>query len=80
LLMRAPDVIVEVRAAGLLEQREVVAERGIWSALAGLPAVRNNRIHFLTGQYLVVPGPRLAQATEAFARVLHPEAFGVGPR
>lgn len=73
LLTRAPDVVLEVRAAGLLEEREVAAERAIWSALPGLPAVRNGRVHVLTGQYLVVPGPRMAQATEAFARALHPE-------
>jgi iron complex transport system substrate-binding protein len=53
----------------------VAAERGIWSALASLPAVRSGRIHFLSGDYLVVPGPRLAQGAEAFARALHPEVF-----
>jgi iron complex transport system substrate-binding protein len=47
----------------------------VWSALSSLPAVRNNRVQVLTGQYLVVPGPRIAEATEALARTLHPEAF-----
>jgi iron complex transport system substrate-binding protein len=75
LLARAPEVILEVRAAGLLEVREVAQEQGVWSALSSVPAVRDGRIHFLTGDYLVVPGPRLAQATETFARTLHPEAF-----
>ncbi len=75
LLTRAPDVILEVRAAGLLEQGEVARERGVWSALPGLPAVRNQRVHLLSGGYLLVPGPRLADATEAFARALHPDAF-----
>ena len=72
LISRAPDVILEVRAAGLLETREVAQEQGVWSALSSLPAVRNRRVHFMTGDYLVVPGPRLAQATEAFARAIHP--------
>jgi iron complex transport system substrate-binding protein len=75
ILARAPDVILEVRAEGLIAEREVAQERGVWSALSSLPAVRNKRIHFMAGDYLVVPGPRFAQATEAFARVLHPEAF-----
>jgi iron complex transport system substrate-binding protein len=74
LLARAPDVILEVRAIGLIDKSEA-AERGLWSTLSSIPAVRNQRIHLITGDYLVVPGPRLAMATEAFAQVLHPEAF-----
>lgn len=74
-LARAPEVILEVRAEGLIADAEVVNEQQVWSVLASVPAVRNRRIHFLSGDYLVVPGPRFAQATEAFARVLHPGAF-----
>ena len=75
ILARAPDVILEVRAEGLIAAREVVGESEVWSALASVPAVRNRRIHFLSGDYLVVPGPRFAAATAALARVLHPDAF-----
>jgi iron complex transport system substrate-binding protein len=75
LLARAPDVIIEVRARGLLDPRETEAERGTWSTLSSLPAVRNDRVYLLNGQYLVVPGPRLTEATETLARTLHPEAF-----
>jgi iron complex transport system substrate-binding protein len=74
ILARAPEVILEVRAEGLIAEREVAGERGVWSALSAVPAVRNGRIHFLSGDYLVVPGPRFAGATAALARVLHPEA------
>ena len=74
LLARAPNVILEVRAAGLIEKTPAV-ERGAWGALSSIPAVRNRRVHLLAGDYLVVPGPRLATATEAFARALHPGAF-----
>jgi iron complex transport system substrate-binding protein len=74
-LARAPEIILEVRAAGLIADREVADERQVWTALASVPAVRTGRIHFLSGDYFVVPGPRFTQATEALARVLHPEAF-----
>jgi iron complex transport system substrate-binding protein len=73
LISRAPDVVLEVRTAGLLEEREVAQEQSVWSALSSLPAVRNKRVQFLVGDYLVVPGPRLAQATAAFARAIHPD-------
>jgi iron complex transport system substrate-binding protein len=75
LLTRAPQVILEVRAEGLIQPSAVASERNVWSTLASLPAVRDGRIHFLSGSQLVVPGPRLVQGAEEFARVLHPEVF-----
>ena len=74
MLTRAAEVILEVRAAGLIEKTPS-PEPDAWSALSSIPAVRNKRVHLLTGDYLVVPGPRLAAATEAYARALHPDAF-----
>jgi len=88
LLTIAPDVILEVRATGLIEgvrPLESTRSKGsdprieAWSMLSSVPAIRNRRIFFLTGDQFVVPGPRLAQATEALARVLHPDAF-IGDR
>jgi iron complex transport system substrate-binding protein len=73
-LTRAPQVIVELRA-NPLTTAQVAAERRAWSPLASVPAVRNNTIHFLTGDYYFVPGPRVAMAAEGLARTLHPEAF-----
>jgi iron complex transport system substrate-binding protein len=72
LISRAPDVIVEIRAN---PPANIDAERRAWLTLTTVPAVRNGRVHFLAGEYLVVPGPRVAQGVEAFARALHPEAF-----
>jgi iron complex transport system substrate-binding protein len=75
ILARAPDVILEVRATGLLASADVTEARRAWSALASVPAVRNSRIHILNGEHLVVPGPRVVKGTDAFARALHPDAF-----
>jgi len=74
ILARAPEAILEVRVSDL-SPAELAKERGPWATLSALPAVKNGRVHILTGQYLVVPGPRVGQATEAIARTLHPEAF-----
>lgn len=80
LLDRAPEVIIEVRARGLVEPGEVRKEQAVWWALSSLPAVRTGRIHLLSGDYLVIPGPRLARAAETLSRVLHPAAWRAGPR
>ena len=81
LLTRAPQVILEVRAEGLIQPAAAATDRAVWNALPALPAVRDGRIQFLSGSHLVVPGPRLVQGAEDFARVLHPEVFaGRGSR
>jgi iron complex transport system substrate-binding protein len=75
ILARAPEVIIEIHASGLIAPGEAAAEQNVWSALASIPAVRSKRVHLLNEEYLVVPGPRLALATETFARLLHPGVF-----
>jgi iron complex transport system substrate-binding protein len=75
MLARAPEVILEVRATGLLAATDVAQAKRVWGALAAVPAVKQGRIEILTGEHLVVPGPRVVQATDAFARALHPEVF-----
>jgi iron complex transport system substrate-binding protein len=75
LLTRAPEAIVEVNANKPLTPPQIAAERRVWAPLASIPAVRNGRIYFLTADYLMSPGPRVALAAEALARVLHPDAF-----
>jgi iron complex transport system substrate-binding protein len=75
ILTRAPEVILEVYGGSSLNEPEIARERAVWKTLSSIPAVREGRIYILTGQELVVPGPRIAQAAERFARVLHPDAF-----
>lgn len=75
MLARAPEVILEVRATGLLAAADVAQAKRVWGALASVPAVKQGRIEILTGEHLVVPGPRVVHGTEAFARALHPDAF-----
>jgi iron complex transport system substrate-binding protein len=75
LLTRAPEVIVEIRANSIANAEEERRDHTVWNALASLPAVRQKRVYFLSGDQLVVPGPRLADGVELIARALHPDAF-----
>ena len=75
LLARAPEVILDLFYSRPLNAVELQQEREAWRPLGSIPAVRNGRIHLLVGDYLVVPGPRIAAAAEAFAQAIHPEAF-----
>jgi iron complex transport system substrate-binding protein len=68
-----PEVIVELQP-GDGRTRERQADEA-WQALASVPAVRNHRVYVLVGDEFVVPGPRVVEAAERIARVVHPEAF-----
>jgi iron complex transport system substrate-binding protein len=73
-LARAPEVILELRSGDItpdLRQKEIA----VWQALPAVPAVRSGRIAIINDPRTMIPGPRVADATELLARALHPEAF-----
>lgn len=72
-IARAPEVIIEVHYGTSLQGLQADRERRVWSALPSVPAVRTGRIHLLSGDEFVVPGPRVAVAAQRFAEALHPE-------
>jgi iron complex transport system substrate-binding protein len=72
-LTRAPEVIVELHYARAGQSSE--ADRRAWDALPSVPAVRNHRIYVLEGEDFVIPGPRIAAATERLSKILHPEVW-----
>jgi iron complex transport system substrate-binding protein len=71
ILARAPQVIVELRGDPV-DTATVSKELRVWDALASVPAVRNKRVHILADPRTVIPGPRVAEAVEVLAKVLHP--------
>ena len=75
ILAAAPEVILEIRNTGAFDGGALARERAVWERLSTLPAVEADEIHFLSGGEYVVPGPRVLQAIEQLARVLHPAAF-----
>jgi iron complex transport system substrate-binding protein len=75
LLTRAPEVILDLFYSRAMKPDELQQERNAWQQLGSIPAVRNGRVYSLVGDYLVVPGPRIAEAAEAFARAIHPDVF-----
>jgi iron complex transport system substrate-binding protein len=51
------------------------ANANVAAALKRSPAVLNDRVYKINGDYLSRPGPRLIDGLEAIAHALHPEAF-----
>ncbi|MDO8836578.1 MAG: hypothetical protein Q7V01_13335, partial [Vicinamibacterales bacterium] len=73
-LVRAPDVIIELRYSGTGTDGELERERLVWAGLPGVPAVRARRVHVLFGGEFVIPGPRVVRTAAMFADIIHPPA------
>jgi iron complex transport system substrate-binding protein len=71
ILARAPDVILELRPEEIPDGQPMKDELASWSRLASVPAVRNQRVHFISGHAVTVPGPRVAESVERMAKALH---------
>lgn len=74
LLRRAPEVVLELHAAEPAGDYPN-GDLNVWNTLASIPAVRDRRVHSVVGDFVVIPGPRLADGAEAIARALHPDTF-----
>jgi iron complex transport system substrate-binding protein len=77
LLARAPEVVLDLHygASEPVDRARAQKDAAVWQTVSSIPAVRNKRVIPLYGDQFVVPGPRIADAAEAMAHMLHPEAF-----
>jgi iron complex transport system substrate-binding protein len=74
-LARAPEVILELHDGPRFSESQVAATLALWQRLPAVPAVSDKRVTVISGDGLVVPGPRVAAAAEQLARALQPGAF-----
>jgi iron complex transport system substrate-binding protein len=72
LLARDPEVVIELRPQPDMTDAERARAASEWKALRSLRAAREGRVHVLTEEYLMTPGPRVWMTAEALARALHP--------
>lgn len=73
ILAARPEVIVDLQYGRALGPEQIDRERAAWKSLEAVPAVRGGKVAILVGNEFVVPGPRLVQAAEAIADVIHPQ-------
>ncbi|HEX7486421.1 MAG TPA: helical backbone metal receptor [Vicinamibacterales bacterium] len=72
ILAAAPEVIIDLHYGRTLSPEQIDLERAAWKTLPAVPAVHEGRVALLVGDEFVVPGPRLVDAAEAIADVIHP--------
>jgi iron complex transport system substrate-binding protein len=71
ILRSDPEIIVLAADAYSSKPGDVVLRQG-WSIIA---AVKNNRIFTIDPNLINRPGPRVGEAAEAYAKLVHPELF-----
>lgn len=75
-IRRDPEVILAPDRHGEPVSAGELARRPGWEVIS---AVRRGRVHTVDGDLVSRPGPRLVEALETVARLLHPERFPGSP-
>lgn len=75
-LRRDPEVILAPDYHGDPLSAEELAARAGWETMS---AVRRGRVYTIDGDLVSRPGPRLVEALEIVARLLHPDRFPAAP-
>ncbi|HEV8229997.1 MAG TPA: helical backbone metal receptor [Candidatus Limnocylindria bacterium] len=71
-IVRSDPELIVLAAAEYSAKPEQVAARTGWSSIS---AVKNKRIVTIAPNLINRPGPRVGEAVEAYARLVHPELF-----
>lgn len=76
ILRRQPEAIIELEPGTTISPSQRTRMIAQWAELGTIPAVANNRIHFITDDYVMIPGPRVPLLAKRFAEILHPDLAG----
>src|SRR5258706_706616 len=71
-ILRSDPEIIVLAADAYSAKPDQVAARAGWSAIS---AVKNKRIGSIAPNLINPPGPRVGEAADAYARIVHPELF-----
>ena len=71
-ILRADPEVIVLAAADYSAKPDEVAARAGWSAIT---AVKNERFGAIAPNLINRPGPRVGDAAEAYARIVHPELY-----
>ena len=71
-ILRGDPEIIVLAAAEYSAKPDQVAARAGWSVIS---AVKNKRIVTIAANLINRPGPRVGEAAEAYAKLVHPELF-----
>lgn len=75
IISRSPEVIIVAGPKTNLSQEKLTEWKREWRRYATIRAVKDDNIHFVGDDYILIPGPRFLNIVAKFAKVIHPEIF-----
>ncbi len=73
IIHKSPEIIIEIGRTDILTEESSVKRRKGWQKFSTIRAVKNNNIHMIGADYILIPGPRLVNIIELFVKAIHPE-------
>ncbi|MBN2091072.1 ABC transporter substrate-binding protein [candidate division KSB1 bacterium] len=73
ILQMNPDIIIDLVTdlnEKKLTEQQILKE---WNSIASIQAAQNHRIHILSDDFAVIPGPRFILFLEKLVKIIHPE-------
>ena len=67
-----PDIIIDIIPNPDQKQLDKLAITQQWKTSYDISATRNNRIHVLDDNYMVIPGPRFIKIIRRLVKIFHP--------
>ena len=75
IIAKSPEIIIEVGPKSNLSKEETLARKKTWGKFSTLRAVKDDKLYFISADYILIPGPRLLNILDDFTRTIHPELF-----
>ena len=75
IIKKSPEIIIEAGPKSNLSQNEIDLRVQEWKRFPTIKAVKNEQIHFIGADYILIPGPRLLKIIDRFSKAIHPELF-----
>lgn len=73
IIHESPEIIIEIGRKDILTEESSVKRRKGWQKFSTIRAVKNQNIHMIGADYILIPGPRLVNILEHFVKAIHPE-------
>jgi len=73
IIHKSPEIIIEVGPKDILSREASKKRRQGWQIFSTIRAVKNNDIHIIGADYILIPGPRLVDIIPHFVKAIHPD-------
>ena len=75
IIAKSPEIIIEIGPTANLSSEGIWDRKNAWMIYPTIRAVKNNRLHFIGADYILIPGPRLVNILDSLAHIIHPKLF-----